>query len=464
HFKVFVHISSIYGMVFDAGSSHTALFIYKWPGNKENNTAIVSQALLCDVEGGGISSYKQNPLAAGQSLRKCLDVAKATIPAKQHGTSPVYLGATAGMRLLKLQDQAASDQILEEVRKAIQAYPFNFQGARILSGKEEGAYGWITINYLMETLIKHSFEGRWVLPKDSRVIGSMDLGGASTQISFTPSGPIRDPGTAEILQLYGKKYDLYSHSYLCYGKDQALKIAQAYLVQAGRPGTINHPCYHLGYNQTLTMGDLYNSPCVNKPTGFDPSTNLTFVGTGEPNQCSNLMLNIINVSTCSLSPDCGFNGVYQPPVNGIFFAFSAYFYTFDFLGLAPQAPLPKVTLSIESFCNKTWKTLLTEYPKTPEKYLREYCASAQYIMNVLLQGYKFNQSWDKIFFQKQVADTDIGWTLGYMLNLTNLIPSESPITVTGLQRGQWVAEVFFIAFVLFLTIVLLSVVLTLDLS
>lgn len=50
--------------------------------------------------GDGISSYVQNPPAAGESLKKCLDVAKAAVPEGQRKTTPVYLGATAGMRLL----------------------------------------------------------------------------------------------------------------------------------------------------------------------------------------------------------------------------------------------------------------------------------------------------------------------------------------------------------------------------
>lgn len=57
----------------------------------------------------------------------------------------------------------------------------------------------------------------------------------------------------------------------------------------------------------------------------------------------------------------------------------------------------------------------------------------------------------------QVANTDIGWTLGYMLNLTNLIPADRPLVVTGVQTNQWTAEVFFIVFVLFLSLFILTI-------
>ena len=38
-------------MVFDAGSSHTSLFVYEWDSDKENDTGVVSQTLSCNVQG-----------------------------------------------------------------------------------------------------------------------------------------------------------------------------------------------------------------------------------------------------------------------------------------------------------------------------------------------------------------------------------------------------------------------------
>lgn len=47
-----------------------------------------------------------------------------------------------------------SDEILKEVEEKLKSYPFHFKGATILSGQEEGAFGWITVNYLLENFIK----------------------------------------------------------------------------------------------------------------------------------------------------------------------------------------------------------------------------------------------------------------------------------------------------------------------
>ena len=40
-----------YGIVLDAGSSHTNLYIYKWPAEKENDTGVVQQLEECQVKG-----------------------------------------------------------------------------------------------------------------------------------------------------------------------------------------------------------------------------------------------------------------------------------------------------------------------------------------------------------------------------------------------------------------------------
>lgn len=51
--------------------------------------------------GPGISSYSSNPPAAGTSLEHCLNQALRDVPKEKHVGTPLYLGATAGMRLLK---------------------------------------------------------------------------------------------------------------------------------------------------------------------------------------------------------------------------------------------------------------------------------------------------------------------------------------------------------------------------
>ena len=51
----------------------------------------------------------------------------------------------------------------------------------------------------------------------------MDLGGASTQITFETASPAEDPANEVRLRLYGQHYCVYTHSFLCYGRDQVLR-------------------------------------------------------------------------------------------------------------------------------------------------------------------------------------------------------------------------------------------------
>lgn len=69
-----------------------------------------------------------------------------------------------------MSSQEQSDQILREVGNKIQSYPFSYRGAAILSGKEEGAYGWVTVNYLLENFIKVLHRGCQQIPPSPTVI------------------------------------------------------------------------------------------------------------------------------------------------------------------------------------------------------------------------------------------------------------------------------------------------------
>lgn len=51
-----------------------------------------------------------------------------------------------------MENTTASDKVFQAVEVALQRFPFSFQGARILSGQEEGAFGWVTVNYLDDRL------------------------------------------------------------------------------------------------------------------------------------------------------------------------------------------------------------------------------------------------------------------------------------------------------------------------
>lgn len=51
-----------------------------------------------------------------------------------------------------IENSSAADAVLRSVEETLRRFPFSYQGSRTLSGQEEGAFGWVTVNYLNERL------------------------------------------------------------------------------------------------------------------------------------------------------------------------------------------------------------------------------------------------------------------------------------------------------------------------
>ncbi|XP_064892301.1 ectonucleoside triphosphate diphosphohydrolase 2 isoform X1 [Columba livia] len=446
-----------YGIVLDAGSSHTAMFVYKWPADKENDTGVVGEHSMCDVEGPGISSYSSSPPTAGTSLVHCLNQALRDVPKEKHAGTPLYLGATAGMRLLNIADPQASDAVLRAVAATLRSYPFDFRGAKILSGEEEGVFGWVTANYLLENFIKRGWLGEWIQPQ-KKTLGAMDFGGASTQITFETRDTIEDPRNEVMLKLYGQAYKVYTHSFLCYGRDQVLKRLLSKLLQQAQSyqATVPHPCWPTGYQKSLSLSSVYDSPCTEKERpGLALDTTVTVTGTGNGSLCALLVSKLFDFTTCSFS-QCSFDGIFQPEVSGNFIAFSAFFYTVDFIqtvmGKAVHLP-SDLKDAAETICATSWSELLQKAPKL-EKRLPDYCPISMFVYLLTTKGYNFNNhSFPNIAFQKKAGETSIGWALGYMLNLTNMIPAEKPSSHKSMLYNYWV-----ILILLFVVTALMSLV------
>ncbi|XP_032088335.1 ectonucleoside triphosphate diphosphohydrolase 2-like [Thamnophis elegans] len=442
-----------YGIVLDAGSSHTAMFVYKWLSNKENETGIVSQHSDCHVKGGGISSYINKTSEAGESLVLCLDQALKDVPKVRHGITPLYLGATAGMRLLNISKPQVSDSILEAVTSTLKKYPFDFRGARILSGEDEGLFGWVTANYLLENFVKYGWIGRWIRPMKSTV-GAMDLGGASTQITFETTAAIESPGNQVTLKLYGHQYKVYTHSFLCYGINEIYTRLTSKILKAKAYALrLENPCWPRGFERSFPMESIYESPCTTseKPPNSKLNDMVNMRGSGDPAQCLAHAESLFRFTNCSYS-SCSFDGVFQPPMEGNFIAFSSFFHTVDFLRsvMKRQVATPNdLREGAEAICTTPWSELLKKGPKL-EPFLQNYCSMATFVSLLLTRGYHFNNStFPDIAFQQKAGDTTVGWALGYMLNLTNMIPAEEPGFRKGISFIPWVGLIFlFIAILL----------------
>lgn len=91
---------------------------------------------------GSHESHAPGPCVSYSSvLRSLADMGRGNYEDEKMITSPLLL--------CRMESEQAADRVLAEVSRSLRNYSFDFQGAKIITGQEEGAYGWITINYLL---------------------------------------------------------------------------------------------------------------------------------------------------------------------------------------------------------------------------------------------------------------------------------------------------------------------------
>ena len=144
--------SSPYVILCDAGSTGTRLYVYSLP--PAPTSATTSHEVRIQ-EGPkirpGLSS--QTPATAGTYLLPAFEAALEMIPVEYHETTPVYVYATAGMRLLP-------DQLQEEIYDALALgltspdargiVPFVVERENLgtIDGTDEGYFAALAVNYL----------------------------------------------------------------------------------------------------------------------------------------------------------------------------------------------------------------------------------------------------------------------------------------------------------------------------
>ncbi|CAI5966337.1 unnamed protein product [Closterium sp. NIES-65] len=230
-----------YAVIIDAGSTGSRIHVYQFNPNLELMEIGDDLELFVALK-PGLSSFRENAKGAADSLRPLIDKALTVVPEEVRSTTPIRVGATAGLRLLPGD---LADNILQAVREMLKEYPFTFaaDSVKILDGADEGSFAWVTVNYLLGNLGKDI----------SHTVGVVDLGGGSVQMTYAVPDDVAakaPEGYVRRLSGMGKTYGVYVHSYLGFG----LMAARAQVLKAKPPGSEGHACLPKGTDDKYVYG------------------------------------------------------------------------------------------------------------------------------------------------------------------------------------------------------------------
>ncbi|BHF60608.1 hypothetical protein SprV_0100357300 [Sparganum proliferum] len=315
-----------FAVIVDAGSTSSKISVITWRDWPFRTNEWVEEINYTIVE-PGISAYAEDPEEASDRLVPVLQqVLSNHVPALESAKTSLYLAATAGMRLLDLNNPLKSAEIVESLRQTlpnIGAVVHNvFSDIRIISGSTEGRYGWVAANYLDRKLGDPSG-----LPPESgdKMSGMLDLGGASTQIAFVPEEGRPAPHISSI-NLFGATYDVYSYSFLCFGKE------------------------------AFTRRYLARRIALTSNVSSDLPRTVTLVGTGQHTECREEVARLFPSKACSHN-SCSFMNVSQPSPRGKFFAFSGFYYPIHFYKFptgGSNLTRNQVHQAVDMFCQRNW--------------------------------------------------------------------------------------------------------------
>ncbi|XP_048368889.1 ectonucleoside triphosphate diphosphohydrolase 4 isoform X2 [Sphaerodactylus townsendi] len=193
-----------YGIMVDCGSSGSRIFVYCWPRHNGNPHDLLDIKQMRDENRKpvvmkikpGISEFATSPEKVSDYIFPLLSFAAEHVPRAKHKETPLYILCTAGMRILPESQQKA---ILEDLLTDIPVhfdFLFSDSHAEVISGKQEGVYAWIGINFVLgrfehtddeddavvEVHIPGSENKEAIVRK--RTVGILDMGGVSTQIAY----------------------------------------------------------------------------------------------------------------------------------------------------------------------------------------------------------------------------------------------------------------------------------------
>jgi len=379
-----------------------------------------------------IATFADKPWNATDYLHPLLDYASSHVPKSKHRETPVFILATAGMRMIPKQKQNA---ILDDLRVNIpKRYNFHLSPSQVevISGKQEGIYLWIAINYILGRF-DHSDDvstvpASTVAPiQRKRTVGCIEMGGASMQIAHEVAHNVTLPQDLSVDINLGcdshntiHRYKVYVTTFLGIGTVVARRRYLEMLLRR------NARSWH--------KGSRIVDPCLPKDftdEGMFKKRRYYLKGTGRFRTCQSDLITLLNTTaTCKRKP-CSLNGVHQPSINfrsSEFYGFAEFWYsTQDVLRMGASYEGDKMDQMAVDFCSRSWAVNQKYYdlglfPKADKNRLRSQCFKSAWMTTVLHYGLKFPRGYKGLTSALMINEKEIQWTLGAMLYRTRFMP------------------------------------------
>ncbi|KAH9897303.1 GDA1/CD39 family-domain-containing protein [Xylariomycetidae sp. FL2044] len=395
-----------WGVILDAGSSGTRLHIYRW----QDPAKVLKDATYDELHSlpvletkdkwtkkirPGISTFGEHPEDVGPDhLQSLIDKALKHIPDAKQADTPVFLMATAGMRLLPAQQQRA---VLSETcayfRQNTRFYlPDCDAHIQVIPGETEGLYGWLAANYLLGGFDDPQSHAHG---KNHHTYGFLDMGGASAQIAFAPNETVAESHGDDLKLVRMRtmngaplEYKVFSSTWLGFGVNKAREryvedLFSRLLIDGEHE--VPDPCLPKGL-RTTEKGDIVEG--VTKE--------LELVGTGEFDECLRTTKPLLGKDMpCSDEP-CLLNGQHVPPIDfdvNHFVGVSEYWHTTHgvFADGSDDAAYDFNTYQkkVMDFCSQSWEKIdssVDARKKDPSKEAQEACFKASWLINMLHEG------------------------------------------------------------------------------
>ncbi|XP_011505434.1 PREDICTED: ectonucleoside triphosphate diphosphohydrolase 5 [Ceratosolen solmsi marchali] len=412
-----------YVIIIDAGSTASRVVAFTFHMSIVNGQLILDDELFFETK-PGLSSFVKKPNQIEKSLNILLQKAKLKIPQQEWSRTPLYLRATAGLRLLSNDE---SQKILEECKKVLNMSGFytSDDSVAIMEGSDEGIFSWFTVNFLLERFSKTSNN----IDHATNTISTFDLGGGSTQITFALTPNVIEKKAKELaiykekifhINAFDRNMSIFTESFLGMG------------LMAARKEILMHPDNHKNQTKKINIAspnleviEIY-AECINPIISgvewtYDRKKYIVkgpingmhkiiktqnFAGTDEVrpivrfSTCLDIIKKVINANIPHDLSEFLEHDIY---------AFSYYFDRATEAGLID--PFKGGIISIESIYKTARETC--EYPNTEQPFM---CLDLSFIYVLLHEGFGLDKK-SNIFMQKKINGHELSWALGAAFNI-----------------------------------------------